>query len=121
MSIKFYVIVFIAFFACNNLFSQSISTIKYDAEYKNDSWSQNKLGLAYENGEGVTKNPNTAFNWFQKAANNGYKYAFYNLGRHYQYGLSVQKDISKAISIYEKAASLYHAYSCLLIGKWYLT
>lgn len=32
---------------------QDISTLRYNAEYRNDSWSQNKLGLAYENGEGI--------------------------------------------------------------------
>ena len=105
MNTKFYILLLIAFFTSSKLSSQSISTLKYDAEYKNDPWSQNKLGLAYENGEGVAKNANTAFSWFQKAANNGYKYAFYNLGRYYQYGLSVQKDISKAFSMYEQAAN----------------
>lgn len=101
-------------------YCQNISTIKYNAESRNDSWSQNKLGLAYENGDGVEKNPKLAFSWFEKAANNGYRYAFYNLGRHYQYGLSVAADKNKALYWYEKAAAAHHAYSCLILGKWYL-
>lgn len=103
-----------------HIFAQSISSLKHDAEYRNDSWSQNKLGTIYENGEGVEKNMQIAFQWYNKAASNGYKYGYYNLGRHYEYGLSVAKDLNKAFSMYEKAASLYHSFSSLILGKWYL-
>ena len=101
-------------------YCQNISTLKYNAESRNDSWSQIQLGLAYENGDGVEKNPKMAFSWFEKAAYNGDMYAFYNLGRHYEYGLSVAVNKSKALYWYEKAAAAHHAYSCLLLGKWYL-
>ena len=100
--------------------SQNITTIRNNAENKNDSWSQNELGLAYEKGDGVEKNPKLAFKWFEKAAKNENRFAFYNMGRHYQYGLSVAIDINKALYWYEKAAAAHHAYSCLILGKWYL-
>lgn len=100
-------------------FAQDISQLKHDAEYRNDSWSQNQLGIAYENGEGVKKDSKIAFSWFEKAANNGYSYAYYNLARHYHYGLSVQVDFEKALYWYTKAASAHHALSCLVLGIWY--
>jgi len=121
MSIKYYIgALFVGLFTYSDCYSQDLATIKHDAEYRNDSWSQNKLGLLYENGDGVEKNPKLAFSWFEKAANNGYMYAFYNLGRHYQHGLSVAVDKSKALYWYEKAAAAHHAHSCLLLGIWYL-
>ena len=120
MNIKVYFCLIILIFSFNPIVSQDLSSIRFDAEHKNDAWSQNKLGVMYENGEGVSKNANIAFTWFQKSASNGYKYGYYNLGRHYQYGLSVPIDMDKAVSMYETAASLYHTHSCLLMGKWYL-
>lgn len=99
---------------------QTISELKNRAEYRNDSWAQNALGLKYEKGEEVNKNLQTAFSWFQKSANNNYCYAQYNLARFYEKGLYVQKDIATAIQYYKKAASNYHSYSCFKMGKFYL-
>lgn len=103
----------------HTVLGQDMSSIRYAAE-NGDSWAQNSLGLAYEMGEGVAKNPNMAFAWFEKAANKGDKYAYYNLGRHFQYGLSVPKDMDKAYYWYERAAKAYHPYSCYIMGHWYI-
>lgn len=115
----FFYIILMSIALCSYGQNQDIDKLKRDAEYYNDCWSQNKLGLAYENGEGVKKDPKTAFSWFEKAANNGYSYAYYNLGRHYTYGLSVSVDMNKALYWFEKAAKAHHVHSSLLLGHWY--
>lgn len=114
-----YIILLVSISLCSYGQNQDIDKLRHNAEYYNDSWSQNKLGLAYENGEGVKKDPKIAFSWFEKAANNGYSYAYYNLGRHYRYGLSVSVDMNKALYWFEKAANAHHAHSSLLLGHWY--
>ena len=120
MNIKFVLCLTFCVLTYSLSYSKDLSEIEYDAVHKNDSWSQNQLGIAYENGSGVEKNLKMAFSWFQKAAANNNKYACFNLARYYHYGLSVNKDIHKAISMYEKAASLYNPHASLLLGKWYL-
>ncbi len=120
MNIRLSILLFWVLFFPLLGYGQDISSIKYDAEYRNNSWAQNSLGLAYEKGEGVQKNPKLAFSWFEKAAKNGYVYAYYNLARHYEQGLSVAADKQKALYWYEKASSAHHSYSCLILGEWYL-
>ena len=51
------------------------------------------LGLVYSNGEyGVTQNSSLAAQWYQKAAQQGFKIAERNLGLLYKAGRGVPKD-----------------------------
>ena len=49
------------------------------------------LGNCYQNEVGIEKDLEKAFYWYQKAAENGNKYAQYNLGRCYENGKGVKK------------------------------
>ena len=67
ISIKTIVIASLFIFLSSFCQAQSITKLKDDAKNLNDSWSQNKLGSIYENGEGVDKNPELAFYWYKKS------------------------------------------------------
>lgn len=62
------------------------------------------LGIRYEYGADVKKNPVTAFEWYQKAAETGYTYGMYDLGRCYERGIGTSVDRAKAMELYQKAA-----------------
>ncbi|XP_001378078.3 death ligand signal enhancer isoform X1 [Monodelphis domestica] len=50
----------------------------------------------------------TAYSYFQKAADQGYSKAQYNVGLCYEHGKGTQKDLSKAIFYYQLAAQKGH-------------
>ena len=50
----------------------------------------------YGNGRGVLKDDKQTVKWYQKAADQGYAKAQFNLGVMYAYGEGVLKDLSKA-------------------------
>ncbi len=70
----------------------SVETSKdlYKAWYQKTA--QYNLALSYENGKGTEKNLDKAFYWHQKAAENGYIQAQYNLAILY-YKVKKQKRI----------------------------
>ncbi|MDR0537274.1 MAG: sel1 repeat family protein [Tannerellaceae bacterium] len=74
------------------------------AEKQGDAYAQNRLGVCYYNGEGVTKDFGQAVHWFEKAEKQGYAYAQYNLGICYYNGNGVTKDYIQAVSWFRKAA-----------------
>lgn len=118
---KLYIcLILLVIFIFPNLLSQNIKDLKFEADYRNDVRSQNKLGLCYENGEGVDKDIETAEYWYKKAANNGYEYAQYNLGKLYYYGNFGQNKKDEGIKWFFKAAKNHHPYTNLLLGKFYL-
>ena len=65
-----------------------------------DAISQYKVGRAYESGDGVEKNINTAIMWYQKAADNGYKNANAKLQL-----LSIKKDSEAPKTAYQAPAA----------------
>lgn len=69
-----------------------------------DAGSQNNIGLMYNNGFGVAKNPSEAVRWFRKSAEQGAIYAQYNLALAYDYGDGVDQNYDQAIAWYQKAA-----------------
>ncbi|PLY08022.1 MAG: hypothetical protein C0625_03490 [Arcobacter sp.] len=76
----------------------------YNLIKDDNSYAMNNLGSLYENGFGVKKDLNKAFNFFTKSSEKRNDYGFYNLGRFYEQGISpVKKDIEKAIFYYKKA------------------
>jgi len=59
------------------------------------------LGCCYD----VTKNPQKAFEWYSKAAEQGQVNAQYNVGYAYHFGDGVNIDYDKAMNWYAKAAA----------------
>ena len=64
-------------------------TEKADAQYK--------LGLRYENGDGVEDNCIQAVRWYAKAAEQGHTEAKYRLGMLYKSGLGVNRNLKTAL------------------------
>ena len=65
---------------------------------------QGFLGVMYANGQGVKQDYFKAFEWYQKAAEQGNADAQCFLGFMYQYGQGVKQDYFKAVEWYQKAA-----------------
>lgn len=80
-----------------------------------DPAAQYKLGSAYERGEGVTKSPTDALQWYRKAADQGYAPAQNDLGSIYQFGVGVERDYGQAVKFFQMAVDqdLAIAYSNL--------
>ncbi len=60
--------------------------------YHGDARTQNKLGLMYDKGLGVTQDYAEAVRWYRKAAKQGFASAQFNLGVMYGTGQSVPQD-----------------------------
>ncbi|KAJ3283930.1 hypothetical protein HDU79_008650 [Rhizoclosmatium sp. JEL0117] len=58
--------------------------------------AQFTLGVIYKNGYGVTQNTKLAFDWFLKAANQGFESAQHTVSLMYQWGDGVEKNVEKA-------------------------
>ena len=82
---------------------ETIIRLKKDANL-GDAFAQNKLGVCYEKGEGVSQDYTKAMFWFEKAANQEFAMAQYNLGRCYDCGIVVLYDPKMAVYWYTKAA-----------------
>lgn len=66
--------------------------------------AMNELGVCYELGEGIEKDPAKAAEWYRRAAKRGNAVACYNLARCYWWGIGVEKDRAKAAKWYCSAA-----------------
>ena len=66
--------------------------------------AQFKLGLMYDNGEGVLKDEAEAVKWYRLAAEQGHATAQFNLGVMYDNGEGVLKDDAEAVRWYRLAA-----------------
>ncbi len=73
-----------------------------------DAQSEVELGVRYDDGEGVAKDPAEAVKWFRKAAEQNYAKAQYNLGVCFYAGEGVAKD-PEAVKWYRKAAEQNNA------------
>jgi TPR repeat protein len=60
--------------------------------------AQCNLGLCYQTGRGVEKNPDMAVKWFIKAARQGNKTAQHNLGLHYASVEAAEQAAEKAVA-----------------------
>lgn len=79
---------------------------KKSAEQQHDhqEWSQFRLGVAFNQGLGVSENVETAIYWFQKAAENGNVRAQLSLGMIFSDPSGDFCDYKKAVEWYKKAA-----------------
>lgn len=72
------------------------------SEEKNDPISQQRKGYCYENGIGVKINQALAFEYYQKAALNGYLDAYANLFFCYSFGIGVEENNEKFLECLRK-------------------
>ncbi len=84
-----------------------------------DAQSEVELGVRYDDGEGVAKDPAEAVKWFRKAAEQNYAKAQYNLGVCFYAGEGVAKD-PEAVKWYRKAAEQNDAEDQLYLGLSYV-
>ena len=75
-----------------------------EAAERGEAWAQYNLGVAYDNGEGVAKDPREAVRWTRKAAEQGLASAQYNLGIAYHFGKGVAEDPREAVRWWRMAA-----------------
>ncbi|MCV6588359.1 MAG: sel1 repeat family protein [Marinobacterium sp.] len=80
---------------------------------------QNRLGEMYEFGQGVKRNPQEAFRWYQTAARQGLVSAQHNLARSYNFGTGVAQDFGTAEQWYLKAADQGYTQSMFFLGTMY--
>ncbi len=62
------------------------------------------IGVMYEYGHGVEKDPEKSFKWHKKAADQGIPAAQHDIGVKYFRGSGVKKNLGKAVQWWEKAA-----------------
>ena len=76
---------------------------------KDNADAQYNLGILYQRGLGVEKNPKNAFIWYKRASANGHTDAMYNLGIMYNKGRVVYRSPKDAIKWWKKSAELGNA------------
>jgi hypothetical protein len=87
-----------------------------------DANAQFELAEIYYKGEGVMKNYDTAFVWFEKAANQGHVESQHQMGHIYEYGVAlVGKDNKKAFEWFHKAAEQGHMPAQSKVALMYMT
>lgn len=87
-----------------------------------DANAQCELAEIYYKGDGVMKNYDTAFVWFEKAANQGHAEAQHRMGHIYEYGVGlVKKDNKQAFEWFHKAAEQGHMAAQTKVALMYMT
>ena len=81
--------------------------------------AQNNLGVMYESGHGVPRDPVEAAKWYFKAAEQGDANAQHNLGNRFQSGDGVPQNYAAAIQWYRKAAEQMHPMAQANLGVMY--
>jgi TPR repeat protein len=81
--------------------------------------AQFRLGLAYEEGRGVAKDPAEAVKWYRQAAEQNYPPAQYSLGLCFDEGRGVAKDSVAAMKWYRQAAEQNHPHAQGYLGAGY--
>jgi len=95
-----------------------INTLRANAEL-GDARSQAKLALAYQYGDGVTKDIKQAIYWYGKAAEKGDSPSQIMLASMYQSGKDVSKDFKQAVYWLRKAAEQGNATAQYGLGESY--
>lgn len=81
--------------------------------------AMNRYGVMLEFGQGVTRNPTQAFEWYSKAANANFPEALYNLGRAYNFGTGVEQNFAEAERWYRKAVAAGNTDAIFFLGTLY--
>ncbi|MDX1764207.1 MAG: trypsin-like peptidase domain-containing protein, partial [bacterium] len=86
-----------------------------------DSNAQINLGVMYDYGKGVPRNPELAIKWYGAAAEQNNCVALYNLGAMYAQGRCLTQDVGRAAQLYEKAAEQGLAIAQYTLGMLYIS
>jgi TPR repeat protein len=81
--------------------------------------AQRNLGVMYDRGVGVPRDPAQAADWLRRAAEAGNRDAAYQLGAMYENGRGVAEDDARAVAWYSKAALLGDREAQVKVGKAY--
>ena len=76
-----------------------------------------QLGLAYDFGQGVARNPELAMLYMRKVAAAGFPAAVHNIGVYHRKGDGVPRDADEAIFHFERAAAMGYPRSYIAIGE----
>ena len=79
----------------------------------------NRLGIRYENGDGVEQDYSKAVYYYKLAADQGYIYAQNNLGYMYDMGYGIEQDYEKAVYYYQLSAEQGNYMSQCNLGYMY--
>jgi hypothetical protein len=97
----------------------SFEAMKAAAE-NGDARAQSALGYAYDVGEGVTQNLETAAQWYRRAAEQGYANAQFNLAEMIRDGAGVPQSNEDALAWYTKAAMQGHSKAQYNVAMMYV-
>ena len=84
-----------------------------------DAEAQFKVGLRYEDGNGVERNDVLAAEWYRKSAEQGYAYAEYNLSTAYFCGRGVETNLVAAFEWMKKSADHDYPIAWFALGLFY--
>jgi len=84
-----------------------------------DATAQYNLGICFNSGLGVPKDPVQAVGWWRKSAAQGFAPAMYNLGYSYMNALGVKADLVEGAAWYRKSAELGHVPAMCNLGICY--
>ncbi len=82
--------------------------------------AQYKLGLMYNNGEGVRRDFGKAATWFFRAAVQGYAPAQTSLGVKYEKGQGIKRNYREAVNWYRHGAEQGYATAQYRLGRMYV-
>ena len=131
MCIKRTIIFFLLVFSCLLLKAQyssyELGTLEFVAKGESSITStsdiaiaQNELAIRYYQGtRGASKDIDKAIYWFTESANNGNRYAQYNLANKYLYGEGVSMDKAKALYWFVKSGEQHYHEASLQAGLMY--
>ncbi|KAJ6243570.1 sel1-repeat-containing protein ybeq [Anaeramoeba flamelloides] len=96
-----------------------IQIIEKKAE-EGDGFLQNIRGIMYQEGNGVEKNKEVAFQWFKKSAKNNETTGMNNLAIAFHNGKGVKKNLTKSFKWFKRAAKLGFPSAVNNVGVCYL-
>lgn len=97
---------------------QSIEQLRAAAD-EGEAKAQFELGKAYDSGDGVLPDINTALEWYRKAAEQGHAQAHYFIALTHDFGDGVIEDNVEAVKWYTTAANLDWAPAQATLGLRY--
>jgi TPR repeat protein len=93
----------------------------FKAAKQGNLFAKHNLGIFYQDGIGVTRNPQEAIKWFREAAEGGFGEAQNHLGYCYDGGLNVVQDKQAAIKWYSLSAKQGHARALSNLASKYMS
>ena len=98
---------------------QGFLKIEPTMQQKIKPYVQYRIGKMYYYGLGTEQDYVKSFEWFEKSAMQGNKFAQYSLANQYYYGNGVEKDLSQAFKWYNKAAEQGQPYALYAVAQMY--